>query len=94
MNSIKRAFRQYHRKLAIALSLPLILTVITGMSYTILDEWFSQSRLAQELLRIHSGSIFGLGKVYPVLNGLGLLGLLITGLSMTNLFAKRPGSSN
>jgi hypothetical protein len=34
--------------------------------------------------------IIHLEKIYPILNGLGLIGLLITGLSMTGLFRERP----
>jgi uncharacterized iron-regulated membrane protein len=84
-----RAFRKYHRQLAIAVSLPLILTVITGMGYSIFDEWFGQEKIAEFLLEIHTFEILGLEKIYPVLNGLGLVGLLVTGLSMSGLFKKR-----
>ena len=83
-----RIFRQYHRQVAVLMCLPLTLTVITGTAYPILDGWFSLHKLSGWLLKIHSGSIFGLEAIYPVLNGLGLMGLLVTGLSMTNLFSK------
>ncbi|MGQ4650176.1 peptidase [Lyngbya aestuarii] len=85
-----RAFRKYHRMLAIAVCLPLILTVITGMGYTIFDEWLGQDAIAEFLMRIHTFKILGLETIYPLLNGLGLLGLLVTGLSMTGLFKKHP----
>ena len=84
-----RAFRKYHRQIAIAVCLPLILTVITGVGYTIFDEWFEQEEIAGFLLRLHTLDILGLEKIYPLLNGLGLIGLLVTGLSMTGLFKKR-----
>lgn len=84
-----RAFRKYHRSLAIAVCIPLILTVITGVGYSILDEWFEQEEAAEFLLRLHTLDILGLEKIYPLLNGLGLAGLLVTGLSMTGLFRKR-----
>lgn len=87
-----RLFRKYHRLIAIAVSLPLILTVITGVGYTIFDEWFEQERIAHFLMGIHTMDILGLEEIYPVLNGLGLMGLLITGLSMTGLFKKRHSS--
>ncbi len=86
-----RSLRKYHRQIAIALCLPLFLTVLTGMSYTIVDEWLQQAELAGLLLRIHTLEILHLEAIYPLLNGLGLLGLLITGLSMTALFRKRAG---
>ena len=34
-----RALRKYHRTIAIAACLPLILTVVTGVGYTLFDEW-------------------------------------------------------
>jgi hypothetical protein len=40
------------------------------------------------LLQIHTGEIFDLAAIYPILNGLGLIGLLVTGLSMSGLFRK------
>lgn len=90
LNRVSRAFRTYHRRIAIILSLPLFLTVFTGVSYTLAGEWFQQNDLANWLLRLHSGSLFGLQAIYPILNGLGLVGLLVTGLSMTRLFSPRP----
>jgi hypothetical protein len=33
--------------------------------------------------------LLDLEKIYPLLNGLGVIGLLITGLSMTGLFGKK-----
>ena len=90
---MNRAFRKYHRQIAIILCLPLFLTVLTGIGYTIVDEWFGQGELGGLLLQIHTMEILRLGKIYPLLNGLGLIGLLITGLSMTGLFRKRPSDS-
>lgn len=88
-SSMIRFFRKYHRWLAVALCLPLISTVLTGMGFTIFDEWFHQERFAHFLMEIHTMKIIGLDEIFPVLNGLGLVGLLITGLSMTGLFRKR-----
>ncbi|HEY9649098.1 MAG TPA: peptidase [Coleofasciculaceae cyanobacterium] len=90
---MNRAFRKYHRVLALIVSLPLILTVITGLGYTILDEWFENERVAETLLQLHTMEILGLGRVYPIINALGLAAMIITGLSMTSLFRKRPQSS-
>jgi hypothetical protein len=85
-----RSFRKYHRLIAIAVFLPLILTVITGMGYIIFDEWLGQEKIGEFLLRLHTLDIIGLESIYPLLIGLGLLGLLVTGLSMTKLLKKRP----
>lgn len=85
-----RAFRKYHRQIAIAACLPLILTVVSGIGYTIVEEWFGQGELGELLLEIHTFEFMGLEKIYPLLNGLGLVGLLVTGLTMTSLFKKRP----
>ncbi|WP_107670749.1 peptidase [Cyanothece sp. BG0011] len=85
---MNRLFRKYHRTLAIILSLPILLTIITGIGYTIFDEWFELEKMARFMLQIHTMKILHLETIYPVLNGLGLIGLLITGLSMTSLFRK------
>jgi hypothetical protein len=84
-------FRKYHRLLAIIVCLPLILTVTTGMLATIAGEWtFMDIGVSRNLiLSIHTGEIFKLQAFYPILNGLGLIGLLVTGLSMSGLFGRR-----
>ncbi|UBF27516.1 hypothetical protein K9N68_06125 [Kovacikia minuta CCNUW1] len=50
---MNRLFRKYHRWIAIVLCLPLFITVLTGMAYTIADEWLHQSEFG-EFLRRHS----------------------------------------
>jgi hypothetical protein len=87
---MNRIFRRYHRIIAIALFLPLLLTVITGLIVTVLGEWLDQKNLAEFVLRVHTLEIFHLEGIYPILTGLGLLGLLITGLTMTGLFRNPP----
>ena len=93
---MKRAFRKYHRILAIAISIPLTVTVLTGMIVTIVREWSIATGLSSRfLLSIHTGEIFRLQAIYPILNGLGLIGLLVTGLSMSGLFdSKRQTKRN
>lgn len=87
---MKRAFRKYHRVLATILCLPLALTVLTGMSTTIVGEWSWNLGLSRGLLlKLHTGEIFHLEAIYPILNGLGLIGLLVTGSSMTSVFKAR-----
>ncbi|MFM7382280.1 MAG: peptidase [Microcystaceae cyanobacterium] len=90
-----RVFRKYHRWLAIILCLPLLLTVMTGMAYTVLVDWFGNTDAIEILLGLHTLEIVHLEKFYPLLNGLGLVGLLVTGVSMTGLFKRRssPPSS-
>jgi len=91
---MKREFRKYHRILAIIICLPLTLTVLTGMTTTMVEEWSINIGLSQSLLlKIHTGEIFHLQAIYPILNGLGILGLLITGLSMSGLFGGKSQRS-
>jgi hypothetical protein len=88
--SMKRTFRKYHRTLSLVVVLPLILTLLTGMAATLSEEWSVPMGLSRSLLmRIHTGEIFHLGSIYPLLNGLGLAVMVVTGLSMTSLFSKR-----
>jgi hypothetical protein len=87
---MKRAFRKYHRVLATILCLPLALTILTGMATTMVGEWSLNFGLSRGfLLALHTGEIFHFEAIYPILNGLGLIGLLVTGVSMTSLFKAR-----
>jgi hypothetical protein len=87
---LKRLFRKYHRILASIIFLPLILTSITGMAVTMTAEWGWNLGISQQiLLAIHNGEIFHLQAIYPMLNGLGTLGLLITGITMTGIFNRK-----
>lgn len=84
-------FRKLHRKLAPLVFLPLALTAITGIIYSIADEWLHvEGEKTNFLLAIHTGALPGLEKVYALLNGLGLIALIVTGLSMTRIFRRRP----
>lgn len=86
---MKRAFRKYHRMIAIVLCLPLLLTVLTGITATLVGEWSISIGLSRSfLLKLHTGELFHLESIYPILNGLGLLGLLVTGVSMTGLMRR------
>jgi hypothetical protein len=91
---MKRTFRKYHRVLAGIVALPLILTTITGMLATIVAEWQLDLGISRSsLLHLHNGEVFHLEKIYPILNGMGLLVMLVTGLSMTNIFHRRSPKS-
>lgn len=85
-------FRQIHRKIAPILFLPLFASALTGIFYRIGRSWFGiPNQLADFAMMIHVGGYLGpLVPVYVLLIGLGLLGLIVTGLSMTNLFGDRP----
>jgi uncharacterized iron-regulated membrane protein len=89
---MNRVFRRYHRKLAFIMCLPLTLTAIAGIAYPILSDWLVQKDLAEFVLRIHAGDFLGLASIYPILNGLGLVGLLVSGLSMMSR-SRRPIAS-
>jgi hypothetical protein len=89
-----RAFRKYHRMLALIVILPLVLTVITGMIYPIVADWFHADELGELLLKVHTMEIIGLEDYYPILNGLGLIAMIVTGITMTSLFRRRPASAS
>lgn len=84
-----RIFRKYHRQIAITVSLSLLLTVVTGVGYTLFDEVLGQDQIGHFLIKLHTLELFHLEKIYPFLNGLGLIGLLVTGISMMRLGKKR-----
>lgn len=86
---MKNTFRKYHRRIATFFCLPLLFTAVTGISVAIAEEWLHQEELVAFLINVHTFHFFGLSAILPVLNGLGLLGLAATGLSMTRLFTKR-----
>lgn len=88
---MQRTFRKYHRMIALTVALPLLLTVVTGMLVTIGRDWqfLNLGLSSSALLRIHTGEIFHLQGIYPILNGLGLIGLVVTGLTMSGLFSRR-----
>lgn len=88
-----RLFRKYHRSLAIICALPLLLTVLTGMTFP-LAKALHQRQLAGFLIHLHTLETFGLDAFFPIINGLGLLGLLITGMYMTSLVRKQRSTSN
>ncbi|ERN40565.1 hypothetical protein KR51_00031130 [Rubidibacter lacunae KORDI 51-2] len=81
----RMTFRQLHRKVAPIVMLPLFVTVLTGVSYRISKDWFGLGRdRVHFLMTIHEGEYFGktLEPVYVLLNGLGVLFMLATGMAM------------
>lgn len=75
--------RHLHRALAPIMLLPLLLTVITGTVYQIVD-LAGQGGAFDWLLDLHKGhfGVLNLEVIYPFLNALGLLVLLFTGISL------------
>lgn len=75
--------RHLHRTLAPIMVLPLLLTAITGVLYQTF-ELVDQGGTVGWLLEIHTGRFgpLNLEVIYPFLNGLGLLALLFTGISL------------
>lgn len=87
-----RTFRNYHRSLAIIMALPLGVTILTGLGYTIFADWLHWGGIGEVLLGLHTGELLGLENIYPVLNGLGAIGLVVTGIVMTKLTKTRRKS--
>jgi hypothetical protein len=88
--------RQAHATLAPLVLAPLLLTVISGVSYRLLRDWAGLDRDQAHLLMVlHEGEWlkdwFGPNgeTVYVLLNGLGLLWMLATGASMAWLRLQR-----
>lgn len=78
-------FRKIHRKAAPILFLPLFATALTGVIYSLGENWFGLSdEVVDIFLEIHQGEFLGkpLVPFYVLLMGVGLLGLIITGLTM------------
>ncbi|KKD36641.1 PepSY domain-containing protein [Limnoraphis robusta Tam1] len=80
-----RTLRQFHRQLAPIIMLPFLITATTGVAYRLGKSWFGLSRdQVHFLMVIHEGEYLGkqLEPVYVLLNGLGLLLMLTTGIVM------------
>ncbi|HEY9670407.1 MAG TPA: PepSY domain-containing protein [Waterburya sp.] len=90
MKIYQARLRRLHRLMAPIMILPILLTLITGSIYQIVDlggkggdfDW---------LLDWHKGhfGVLNLERIYPFLNALGLLTLVITGIFMW-LQVRRP----
>jgi hypothetical protein len=77
-----RQFRQLHLLVAPIVILPLVVTAFTGVAYRLGRSWLGFSReQAHFLMVLHEGEYLGdtLKPFYVLLNGLGLLWMLITG---------------
>ncbi|WP_448562505.1 PepSY domain-containing protein [Trichothermofontia sp.] len=86
-----------HRLLAVLAFLPLTISALTGIGYGVGRAWFAlPGKWAGLLLRLHQGSYWGATgrSLYVLMVGLGLLGLLITGIQMSDLFRHRRSSTS
>lgn len=89
--------RRLHATLAPWVLLPLLLTVGTGVGYRVLRDWAGLGRdQAHGLMVLHEGEWLRrwLGPtgetLYVLLNGLGLLWMLLTGAAMVWQRLRRP----
>ncbi|MDJ0707341.1 MAG: peptidase [Leptolyngbyaceae cyanobacterium MO_188.B28] len=87
-----RMLRKLHRKVAPIIFLPLFVTSLTGVGYRIARSWFGASdEVGEFLMYIHQGTFLGkdLRVFYVLLNGLGVIAMLMTGIFMTTLFRRK-----
>ncbi len=94
MASRESMFRKHHRKIAIIVSFPLILIALTGLLSPVLEA-LNFNGVAEWVRQVHSGKIL-LGSAYLIytsLTALGLLWLLLTGLSMLRLFGRSANNN-
>ena len=90
---IKSALRKFHKIAAPIVFLPLFVTVITGVGYRLGRAWFGLTKdQIHFLMVIHEGGYLGenIKPFYVLLNGIGLLWMLITGLMMSGIFTRKP----
>lgn len=83
MKTNQTRLRQVHKTLAPIMLLPLLLTLITGSIYQLVDLG-GKGDAYDWLLDLHKGHFgsLNLETIYPFLNALGLLIMVITGISM------------
>ncbi len=98
MRFIKQA-RQLHLWLAPWVTLPLLITVFSGVSYRLARDWGGFSRdQVHWLMVLHQGEWLGqrAEPVVVLLNALGLLWMLITGIGLLlqRLWPRKPGKAS
>lgn len=75
--------RKLHRQAAPLIFIPLLLTALTGVAYRIGRSWFGLSdEFGEFMMVIHQGEFLGkpIVPIYVLLVGLGLLGMIISGV--------------
>ncbi len=90
----KVRLRRLHSTLAPIMALPLLLTLVTGILYQIAITNGQGSEFFW-LIELHKGKFgsLNLEKIYPYLNALGLLTLIITGVMMWMQLPRRKRHS-
>ena len=86
--NINALFRKYHRQLSIVTLLPITLVALTGTTIPIVEK-LGFGDAANLMIKVHTGKIFGLDLFYSVATGLGLLSLIITGVTLTGLIPRK-----
>lgn len=93
----KHTFRKIHRKIAPILFLPLMVSALSGISYRLGKSWFGLSGETADIFMIaHQGEYLGdaLKPIYVLLLGIGLVGMIVTGLTMSRFWqASAPNAS-
>ena len=77
--------RELHQRIAPFVLLPLFVTVCSGVGYRLARDWFGASReQVHWLMTLHEGEWLGptLEPVVGLMNAVGLLWMLITGLAL------------
>lgn len=76
-------FRQLYRIVTPIIVLPIMITITTGFLYETAD-FSGKDDNFKWLLEIHRGDfgIINLGMIYPSLNVLGILTMVVTGITM------------
>jgi uncharacterized iron-regulated membrane protein len=94
------ALRKLHRKIAPYIFVPLVITGLTGILFSISINWLGmEEKTVKFFLDIHQGTYLGnqLRPIYILLLGLGLLGAIVSGVSMIKLKlfgSDRPDRAN
>lgn len=77
--------RQFHRNVAPWLVLPLVVTILTGLSFRLGKSWFGMEKEeGWKILDVHTGEWMGTAGslLWVGVTGLGLLAILLTGASL------------
>lgn len=77
--------RELHQRIAPFVLLPLFITVCSGVGYRLARDWFGASReQVHWLMTLHEGEWLGptLEPIVVLMNAVGLLWMLITGLAL------------